>query len=272
MRKIAPIASQPALFEDDVLDVRPTSSDNDRSRKVSTQPKKGTTPAVRCVAYWLTGRSEKPPRHMIAAIGRVIRQCFEQNQDLTEREVYDAIDSLLLRGLDLSPRHYLAACGGKLKKPLPPRDYEQQPLRMRHRQRSMMRPGARTMPDLSLSPRTDGPSPSTPTLSTLCDTSLPSGVGPATPSTGASVVSQIHNPICPDRRFPADPQPFTIERIADRLPVNAAEEYQRDLHQMNRSLDWRPMAKGLNLAAVMASMGVMDDGGAGGPIDGNGRD
>lgn len=125
MRKIASTPSQPGLFDVDKVDERPTASDNKRDRKVSTEPTKGN-PARKAVAYWLSGRVQRPPGYIIAAVGREIKKCFDQNPDLTEHDMRAAIDSLMLRGLDVSPKQYAAACG-VLRRSTTRRDYSAQP-------------------------------------------------------------------------------------------------------------------------------------------------
>ncbi len=77
---------------------------------VSSKEGRGT-PASRSVSYWLSGRTTRPPAGVIAGVAGAIKRCLTQRPDLSEQDVRDAIDSLMMSARDASPRAYLIEFG-----------------------------------------------------------------------------------------------------------------------------------------------------------------
>lgn len=253
MRKITPVAGQAGLFPEDHLDGRRTPSDNGTGRTDSTRATKGS-PASRCITYWLAGRKERPASGVIAGVGRAIKRCFELNPDLTERDMRDAIDSLMLRGLDISPRQYFAACG-VIQRPQARRDYAAQPTWKHLPKRSSMNERRRAERAPSVPSAGASPSVSPTTVLRSSSNTSPTGGTPApTPATSANtavVTDRTPAPTSPiDTQKPVS---FKIERIAEAPPTNAEEEYRHVRFQETQSLDRRPgVTMKAGLAGVMA--------------------
>lgn len=274
VRKIAPTTSQPGLFEPDELDDRRTVSDNRQDRKVSNRTTKGS-PVSRSVTYWLAGRVERPPGYVIASVGRAMKKCFDMSPDLTEQGMRAVIDSLMSSGLDVSPRHYVAACG--VQKPSATRrDYSKSPLWKHRPKRSSMTPErakevsdrserlaaasrsrSLTLGSPSLSPTSPGVTAPTPSPVITAPTANDSTrmYGRWLLGLPMNEVSAVERPI--DRRPPSGSM---IERTTGQAPRTLDEQIEHDKYQEAFGADMpRTSAYGSVMARLQARRGTGGD-------------
>ena len=136
------MAEQPALFDLDTasqVDTRTSNQDTDNKQNIEKDGTRGCgTPTSRVVAYWLSGRAERPKPGVIAGMGKAISTCLQSGCE--EDDVRRVIDTLMTAGLDGFPNHLLTRFGLRKtpKRPNKKRDYEKDPLWKHHPRSSTM--------------------------------------------------------------------------------------------------------------------------------------
>lgn len=246
MKKSAPTTGQAGLFPEDEVAKCRDNHDNDIDSNVSVPRVKGS-PTSRAVTYWLAGRKERPTPQVIAGVGRAIKRCFEENPELGEREMRDAIDSLMLRGLDGLPKQYYARFDVRPKRRAPaatatfkhlPKAPTVTPERSaalnagRSIEASLDDPYVSQTPASPPSwPTWQPESPSTRTVPTTASSAPPEATSEPSVALAENTGSHV------DTRLPA----FKIERTEGVAPASVTEEIALlERQRIQTDIDYRP--------------------------------